>query len=78
MPDAAMVLTGRQERLCEELVAELFEAGLVGHFTAHDEYAKSQVCAPRVHTLVQIADTLMQESIRLQYPLTLVSFPSSL
>lgn len=51
------------ECLREELVADFFEARLVGDFTAHHKQSQRQICASRVHTLVEIIDALVHESV---------------
>lgn len=51
------------ECLGEELIAHFFEPRLVCNFSAHHEQPKRQVCTSRVHSLVQIVDTLVHKPV---------------
>lgn len=61
--------------LCKEFVTELFEARLVRHFSAHHKQTQGQISTTRVHTLVEVVDTLVHEPVkggRLRLPVVVV------
>jgi hypothetical protein len=50
--------------LCKELIANLFEAGLISNFTTHYKKTQGQIGASRaIDSLIKIADTLVHESV---------------
>lgn len=49
--------------LCEELVADFLESGLVCNFTTHHKQPQCEIGAAGIYSLVQVVDALVHEPV---------------